>query len=102
MLHSDGWYTACELIESIEMDCQESGGGTLPVPNPSRKRVSQFLSECVVSKKRKVDLEGGLVKKRNEQWRLWKQVDDLQKKIHVLTQQLSAKERELDVFTQEI
>ena len=31
-----------------------------------------------------------------------KQVGDLQKKIHVLTQQLSAKELELDVLTQEI
>ena len=87
------------MIETIEMDCQESGGGTLPVPNPSRKRVSQFLSECVVSKKRKVDLEGRLVKKRKEQWRLGKQVGYLQKKIHVLTQQLSAKELELDVLT---
>ena len=72
------------------------------MPNPSRKRVSQFLSECVVSKKRKVDLEGGLVKKRKEKWRLGKQVGDLQKNIHVLTQQLSAKELELDVLTQEI
>ena len=79
------------------MDCQESGGGTLPVPNPSRKRVSQFLSECVVLKKHKGDLEGGLVKKWKEKWRLGKQ-----KKIHVLTQQLSAKELELDVLTQEI
>ena len=84
------------------MDCQESGGGTLPVPNPSRKRVSQFPSECVVSKKWKVDLEGGLMKKRKEQWKLVKQVGDLQKKIHGLTQQLSAKELELDVLTQEI
>ena len=73
------------MIETIEMDCQESGGGTLPVPNRSRKRVSQFLSECVLLKKCKVDLEGGSVKKRKKQWRLGKQVDDLQKKIHVLT-----------------
>ena len=71
------------------------------MPNPSRKRVSQFLSECVVLKKRKVDLEGELVKKRKEQWRLSKQVGDLQKKIHVLTQQLSAMELELDGLTQE-
>ena len=75
----------------------------LPVPNPSRKqRVSQFLSECVVSKIRTVDLEGGLMKKRKEKWRLGKQVGDLQKKIPVLTQQLSAKELVLDVLTQEI
>ena len=72
------------------------------MPNPSRKRVSQFLSECVVSKKRKVDLEVGLVIKRKEQWRLGKQVGDFHKKIHVLTQQLSAKELVLDVLTQEI
>ena len=31
-----------------------------------------------------------------------KQVGDLQKKIHVLTQQLSAKELELDLLTEEI
>ena len=86
----------------IEMDYEESGGGTLPIPNPSRKRVSQFLSECVVSKKRKVYLEGGLMKKRKEKWRLGKLVGDLQKMTHVLTQQLSAKELELDVLTQEI
>ena len=55
---------------------------------------------CV--KQRKVDLEGALTKKKKEQWRLGKQVGDLQKKIHVLTQQLSAKELELDVLTQEI
>ena len=42
------------------------------------------------------------MKKRKEQWRLGKQVGDLQKIIHVLTQQLSAKELELDVLTQEI
>ena len=54
---------------------------------------------CV--KKRKVDLKGGLVKKRKEKWRLGKQVGDLQKKIHVLTQQLSAKELELDDLTQD-
>ena len=57
------------------MECSGSGGGTsddmaavqsfLSVPNPSRKRVSQFLVECVESKQRKVDLEGVLVKKRN-------------------------------------
>ena len=55
---------------------------------------------CV--KKRKVDLKVWLAKKRKEQWRLGKQVGDLQKNIHVLTQQLSAKKLELDVLTQEI
>ena len=59
-----------------------------------------FRMRCV--KKRKVDLESGLVKKRKEQWRLGKQVGDLQKKIHVLTQQSTAKELELDVLTEEI
>ena len=49
----------------------------LSVPNPSRKRVSQFLAECVESKKRKVDLEAVLVKKRNEPMKLRKQVIDL-------------------------
>ena len=55
---------------------------------------------CV--KKRKVDLECGLAKMRKEHWRLGKQAGYLQKKIHVLTQQLSAKELQLDVLTQEI
>ena len=96
----------------IKMECSGSGGGTpddmaaaqsfLFVPNPSRKHVSQFLAECVESKKRKVDLEGVLVKKRNEQLKLRKQVSDLQEKIRVLTQQLSANELVLDVLTQEI
>ena len=100
----------CELIETIKMECSGSDGGTLDdmaaaqsflsVPNPSRKRVSQFLAECVLSKKRKVDLEGVLVKRRNEQLKLRKQVSDLQEKIHVLTQKLSAKELELDALTQ--
>ena len=108
----DGWYTACELIETIKIECSGSGGGTpdemaaaqssLPVPNPSRKHVSQFLAECVETKKIKVDLEGGLVKKRKELTKLRKQVSHLQKKIHVLTQELSAKELELEALTQEI
>ena len=55
----------CELIETIKMECRGSGDGTpddmasaqsfLSVPNPSRKHVSQFLAECVESKKHKVD-----------------------------------------------
>ena len=102
----------CELIETIKMECSGSGGGTpddmatahsfLSVPNPCRKRVSQFLAECVESKKRKVDLEGVLVKRRNEQLKLHKQVSDLQEKIRVLTQKLSAKELVLDALTQKI
>ena len=88
------------MIETIKMECSGSGGGTpddmavaqsfLSVPNSSRKRVSQFLAECVESKQRKVDLEGVLVKKRNEQMKLHKQVSDLQKMIRVLAQKLSA------------
>ena len=63
----------CELIKTIKMECSGSGGGTpddmaaaqsfLSVPNLSRKRVSQFLAECVESKQRKVDFEGVLVKR---------------------------------------
>ena len=92
----------CELIETIKMECSGSGGGIpddmavaqgfLSVPNPSRKRISQFLAECAESRKRKVDLEGVLVKSRNEQLKLRKQVSDMQTKIRVLTQKLSAKE----------
>ena len=55
-----------------------------------------------MKKKRKVYLEGVLVKKRNEQMKLRKQVSDLQEKIRVLTQKLSAKELVLDASTQEI
>ena len=90
----------CEWIETIKMECSGSGGGTpddmaavqifLSVPNPSRKHVSQFLAECLESKKRKFDLEGVLVKRRNKQLKLRKQVSDLQEKIRVLTQKLSA------------
>ena len=72
------------------------------MPNPSRKRVSQFLAECVESKKRRVDLEGVLVKKRNERTKLRKQVSDLQEKIRVFEQKLSSKELKLDALTQEI
>ena len=102
----------CELIETIKIECSGSGGGTpddmaaaqsfLSVPNPSRKRFSQFLAECVEWKKRNVDLEGVLVKKRNEKMKLRKQVSDLQDNIRVLTQKLSAKELVLDALTQEI
>ena len=42
-------------------------------------------------KKHKVDLEGGLAKKRKEYTKLGKQVSDLQEKIHVLTEKLSAR-----------
>ena len=75
-------YMVCELIETIKVECSGSGCGTpddmataqsfcfLSVPNPSRKRISQFLAECVESRKRKVDLEGVLVKRRNEQLKL--------------------------------
>ena len=102
----------CELIETIKMECSGSDGGIpddmttaqsfLSVPNPSRKRVSQFLADCVDYKKRKVDLEGVFVKRRNEQLKLRKQVSDLLEKIRVLTQTLSAKELVLDALTQEI
>ena len=74
----------------------------LSVPNPSRKRLPQFLAECFESKRRKVDLEGVLVKRRNEQLKLRKQVSDLQEQIRVLTQKLYAKELVLDALTQEI
>ena len=94
------------------MESSGSGGGTpddmaaaqsfLSVPNSSRKRVSQFIAACVESKKGKVDLEGVLVKRRNEQMKLSKQVSDLQEMIRVLTQKLSAKELVLDALTQEI
>ena len=47
-------------------------------------------------------MEGVLVKKRNEQMKLRKQVSDLQEKIRVLTQKLSAKKLVLDALTQEI
>ena len=105
-------YTVCELIETIEMECSGSGVGTpddmaaaqtfLSVPNHSRKRVSQFLAECVELNQRKVNLEGVLVRKRNEQMKLHKEVTDLQEKIRVLAQKLSAKELVLDALTQEI
>ena len=94
------------------MEFSGSGGGTpddmaaaqsfLPVPNPSRKRVSQFLAECVESKKRKVDLEGVLVKRRNERLKLRKHISNLQEKIRVLAQKLSAKKLVLAALTQEI
>ena len=44
-----------------------------------------FLQNALSKKKRNVDLEGVLVKKRNEQMKLRKQVSDLKKKIRVLT-----------------
>ena len=47
-------------------------------------------------------MEGILVKKRNDQTKLRKQVSDLQEKIRVLTQKLSAKKLVVDVLTQEI
>ena len=47
-------------------------------------------------------MEGVLVKKRNEQMKLRKQVSDLKENIRVLTQKLSAKELVLDALTQEI
>ena len=91
----------CELIETIKMECGGSDLGTpddlataqsfLSVPNPSRKRLSQFLAERVESKKRNVDLEGVFVKRRNEQLKLRKQMSDLQEKIRVLTQKVVCK-----------
>ena len=61
-----------------------------------------FLQNALSQKKRKIDLEGILVKRRNEQLKLRKQVSDMQDKIRVLTQKLSAKELVLDELTQEI
>ena len=52
-----------------------------------------FLQNALKQKKGKVDLEGGLVKKRKKHTKLRKQVSDLQEKIHVLTQKLFAKKR---------
>ena len=83
-------------------DDMAAAQSSLSVPNPSRKHVSQILAECVESKKRRVDLEGVLVKKRNERTKLRKQVSDLQEKIRVLAQKLSAKKLVLDALTQEI
>ena len=71
-------------------------------PSLATNAFRNFFQNALCQKKRQVDLEGGLVKKRKEQWRLCKQVGDLLKKIQALTQQLSAKELELDVLTQEI
>ena len=71
-------------------------------PTPAVNAFRNFLQNALSKKKRKVNLECVLVKKRNEQMKLRKQVSDLQEKIRVLTQQLSAKELVLDALTQEI
>ena len=47
-------------------------------------------------------MECVLVKKRNEQMKLRKQVSDMQEKIRVLTQKLAVKELVLNALTQEI
>ena len=75
---------------------------TLPVPNPSRKRVCNFFQNALCQKTVRLIWKVDWWKRERKKWRLGKQVGDLQKKIHVLTQQLSAKELELDVLTQEI
>ena len=60
-----------------------------------------LLQNALSQKKHKVDLEGVLVKRRNEQLKLRTQVSELQEKIRVLTQTLSAKELVLDASIQE-
>ena len=99
----------CELIETNKMECSGSGGGTpddmaaaqsfLSVPTLAVNAFRKFLQNALSKKKRHVDLGGVLVKKRNEPMKLRKQVSDLQEKIRVLTQKLSAKELVLDTLT---
>ena len=68
----------------------------------SRKRVYEFLFSCVEVKKRKVDLEGLLARKRAELLRYKEQVAKMQSQIQWQTQKLSSKEAIVDALQADV
>ena len=68
----------------------------------SAKRVGDFLSQCVVAKKRRIDLELVLVRKRRELWRIKGEITSLQRQISEKTRTLSAKESLLEGLDEEV
>jgi hypothetical protein len=59
---------------------------------PSRKRVCEFLSECLEVKKHKHDLEPVMLKKKAEIRRINDQIAKLKEQIIIRTRKLQAKE----------
>jgi hypothetical protein len=76
-----------------------SGGGQ---DGGSRKRMADFLNHCSVVKKRKVDIELVVSRKRLELKRLAEQVKKLQAAMDVLAQKLSLKESLVDSVGREV
>jgi cell division septum initiation protein DivIVA len=72
------------------------------VSSAGQKRLADFLSECIESKKRKRDLEPLIVRKRRECIRLSEQIVKQKAQIKQLAQQLSAKEMLLDKVNGEL
>lgn len=72
------------------------------VPSAGQKRLAEFFSECIESKKRRRDLEPLMVRKRSECVRLSEQAAKLKQQIKKLSQQLSAKEMQRDKVNGEL
>ena len=68
----------------------------------SRKRIAQFFSAIVEDKKRKVDLEVTIARKRAELRRKKEEILKLQLRIRQQAQQLSAKETICDALEEEV
>ena len=90
-----------ELIEMIEMDCQESGGVPCLCPTLVANAFRNFFQNVLCQKNVRLIWKLGW-RKREKNNGGWVSRWVICRKRYVLTQQLSAKELELDVLTQEI
>jgi hypothetical protein len=81
-------------VGNVNVGVANASGGNTNNGNYSRasKRVSDFLFSCTNGRKRKVDYESEVVKKRAEKRRIEDQILRLQRQIANLSQKLRAKE----------
>jgi len=70
--------------------------------NDGEKRTHTFLQEMLVTKKRKVDIEGVLARKKAEKGRYEERVSTMKKDIKKKVQRLKATEVMVDNLTHEI